>query len=383
MNNFEGTKKTIEKEYKDNYLKIKNLKSKLNIMSANSSDERLLFKIFGSVVAMIPTTFFMPTIIENFSLPLSLVQPLYIGIPILSGVVIEELIAKKMKYKQKLQYITNAKSQREQIEESTKFEIEQEKLKKNNEVLIKVYDCIVEDEKMINSLSDKYNITEKENDNRTADEVSNNIEKISEDIVQKQEEIGELITKRVLRNKFWRVRDRFQKISDTIFLGGVGIAAGMILYNLPLIYLAGLEDMALQVSALQILVPGIIGGVLTTGYGIKRRKDYKDAFNNLNRELCENTISNISNYEEEKQLDKDLEQLMSDVCTDKLQLEQEKRKLEILSLNESNNSKQTCNNQVVTHQLCRENSLDNELTTEPTKKEKNPVLVKKINPTKK
>lgn len=232
----------------------------------------------------------------------------------------------KIKVLEFLERLRKSKTQKERIEESTKYEIEKEKLKSANKILKKIYDDLSENENLINSLSTSYNINEKDVDERTKEEIDDSIKDIKNILKKKQQEVDIATTKRFLKEKFWKVRDKYQKIFNILMFGMVGGAIFMFFYDMPIMYLNQLENMQSQVSLLEALAPAIIGGLACGGYCIKRINDYTSVFKTINNELGDNAISEFRDNEKEKQFDKDLENVIRDTCAIKLQLEEEKQK---------------------------------------------------------
>ena len=192
---------------------------------------------------------------------------------------------------------------------------------------------MLESENLINSLSTGYNITEKDTDEKTKEEISNNIENINNILQQKQQEMDIATIKNILREKFWRVRDKFYRFYDILTLSMFGGLMSMSLYDMPIIYQNQLGNIQFQTNFLGLLAPAIIGGLVCGGYGVKKRNNFVSVFKTINNELGDNAMSELADYEKEKYSKKDLETIIKDTCEIKLQLETEKQKLENVILN--------------------------------------------------
>ena len=112
--------------------------------------------------------------------------------------------------------------------------------------------------------------------------------------------MDESAAKVVLKKKFWRERDKYQKFFDIPLAGVLGLVGGFIIYNIPLIA-ASAAGIPTDFSALQLFAPGIITGIASTGYFVKRNLDYTKAFKKVNREvLGDNAIPEITEDNEIK-----------------------------------------------------------------------------------
>lgn len=322
MSNIEKIKEILEKEYNENCTNINELNEKIRTIKANNFETKLTRTFAFSMIPWAATVLLSPAIINLGIIPINLISLLSIGVPTLIGITGEMLLTKKLKYKEKLESFSESKSQNEIIEESTRYEIEREKLRSSNKVLKKAFDNLEPEQYLFNSLS--------ENDSKSFEKL--NIENIDEILEKNKKEIDIITTKKFLKEKFWRIRDRFQKVIDFIvisILGGIGF---MTLYNTPTIAINLRNSIQLQTSILGIILPLGIGGLVCGGYYLKRIKDYTYAFRNVNQELGQEALSDseiinkIYNNDIEN-LDIELENLINDTCDVKLQLESKRQNL--------------------------------------------------------
>ena len=322
MRNIEKTKEILEKEYNENCTNINELNEKIRTIKANDLETKLTRAFAFSMIPWVATVLLSPAIINLGIIPINLISLLSIGVPTLIGITGEMLLTKKLKYKEKLESFSESKSQNEIIEESTRYEIEREKLRSSNKVLKKAFDNLEPEQYLFNSLS--------KNDSKSFEKL--NIENIDEILEKNKKEIDIITTKKFLKEKFWRIRDRFQKVIDFIvisILGGIGF---MTLYNTPTIAINLRNSIQLQTSILGIILPLGIGGLVCGGYYLKRIKDYTYAFRNVNQELGQEALSDseiinkIYNNDIEN-LDIELENLINDTCDVKLQLESKRQNL--------------------------------------------------------
>lgn len=266
MNDFEQIKKNLKEESNENCRKIDELDKKIRTISSNDFETKSISALAFSVISWMGSMLLMPIIVKSGNIPLNIIQPLFAGVSALIGVMGEELFTKKAKLREKLREFSSSKTRKEKIEESTRYEIEKKKLESFNKILEQSYDDLSEKENMIYHLSDIYSIAEKDIDNRTKEEITNNIESINEVLIKKQHNVDIIATKCVLKDKFWRIRDKFNRFSDAFIFGMVGAMLFMMLYDMPIFYIRLLENMPIEISTFGIYVPTIIGGLVCGGY---------------------------------------------------------------------------------------------------------------------
>ena len=195
----EQIRKRLEEEYNDNCSKIDDLSKKIRALNENDLETRATGVMVFSILPWIASILVMPVIIKSGIISLNLVQPLFVGVPILIGIIAEELFNRKSKCCERLKKFSNSKTQKEKIEESTKYEIEKKKLRSANKILKKNYDDLSENENLINSLSTSYNIIERDVDERTKEEIDDSIKNINNILQKKQQEVDVAATKSVLK----------------------------------------------------------------------------------------------------------------------------------------------------------------------------------------
>ena len=327
LNDLKKIRKKLEEEYNENCSKIDELDDKIRVISANNFETKVNYALAFSMIPWVVSIFFMPAMVKSGIIPLNMVQPLSVGVPALVGIIGEELLAKKLKWRERLRKFSKAKTQKEKLAESTKYEIEKEKLISANKILKKNYDDLLANERLINSLSTSYNITEKDVDERSKEEISNSIENTNNILQKKQQEVDIATTKSFLKEKFWKARDKAFRFTDVFMFGMMGGMGFMLFCDMPIICLNQLENIQFQASFFGILAPAVIGGLFGSGYLIKRTHDYISVFKTLNNQLGDNAISEIRDYEEDEQFAKNLENVITDTSAIKLKLESEKQKL--------------------------------------------------------
>lgn len=332
LKNLEEIKERLEKEYNENCLKIDDLNEKIRVLNANDFETNVSCAFGFSLIPLFVFTFLIPPVIKFGIIPLNIVPPLFVGVPALIGITGEKLLSKKYKCREKLKEFSKSKTQKERIEETIKYEIKKEKLNSINKVLKKNCDDLAANKNLISSLSTSYNITEKDVDKRNKEEIENNINNLNNIMQKKQQDIDVATTKCVLKEKFWKVRDKFNRFSDILRYGVIGGFFCMTLYDMPIIYasIAQLQNIQFQISLIGVYAPAIIGGLAGGVYGVKKRNNHTAVFKTINSELGDNAISESRrDYEEDKQLNIELENIINYTCEIKLKLETEKQKLKI------------------------------------------------------
>ena len=336
MIDYDKIKNKLEKEYEENYKKIYNLSEKIGNIKCNDNDittgSTILLSIFAWAAAMIA----MPSILRSGILPFEAIQPLFFTVPLAVGATASKLMSKKFECKERLKRTTKAKSQKSRIEEATKLEIQKEKLLTANKVIEETLDEI-ESKKIINKMfANKTVIRSKEQSQMSLAEIENILELTKENNKQQKETIDKTATKKFLKEKFWRVRDKGQGIIDTGLFGLLGALGTLMIYNMPVIAIQnGIGSYNLSIGLLQFLTPAIVGGLLGTGYGIKRYVDYKEAFKKVNKDILgeDSLPETISDSERKRKMadndverfDLELEQQIKTASDLRLKLEEEKR----------------------------------------------------------
>ncbi len=322
-------KERLEKEWNENCKKIARLDEKIYIMQRNAFEGRLTISLGLSVISWVVTMFLLPMIINSGIIPIHFIAPLSIAVPALIGIIGETLLFKGQGIKKRIAAFSKSISQKEIIEETVKYEIEREKLKSSNKVLKRVCTHLEAKQNVLNSISNEYNIMEKESD--SIEKLKLNIEKYNEILAQKKRDIDTIATKKVLKERFGSIREKSQNIILSIFAGG-GL---MLAYDLPLVAINEFgNNIRLQSSILGMLAPFGIGVCVCGGYLFKRAKDYAYAFRNINKELEHEALSETTNDSERKMdnnniecFDIALENAINDTCAVRIQLETEKQKL--------------------------------------------------------
>ena len=248
----EQIRKKLESEYNHNCTEINKLNEKILIIETNKFKMRVSNVVGIAFVHYFIFLLILLPIIINFGvIPLQLIQPLSIGIPLVIGIIDEEIITRKRKYREKLRKFSKSTTQKEKLEEALRYEIKAEKLKNINKVLEKSYDNLLESEKMFCSFSKNYNIVEKA---RNEEDIRDSILNTNELLLEKQHDIDIATTKCVLKNKFFCVRDKLQRNFNMFLCLFVGGGFCMMVSDLPLICMARLENIQFLVNFFNLTI---------------------------------------------------------------------------------------------------------------------------------
>lgn len=340
MDNIKKTKEEIKKEYNKNCEKINELENGVKIIRANDFEDKALFVFVFSMLPWALTTIAMMPITVSGIIPISLIQPLSVFIPVLIGISTEELFSRKCKLKEHLKSVTKSKTSKERLEEVLRFQIKIEELENQNIVLNDIYDRLVIEESQINSLANKYNISVKYDTVMNLENIDTKMKELNENLLKKQKELSILSTKNVLRETFWRTRDKFQQFSyNLMYFMLVGLAS-MAVYNIP-VFLSQMTSVRFYSSIFECLVglfvPFIAGTIVSGGYQFMIQKRQKEVFNKINQELGKDAISEFNFYGEDEIFDTELEKMVNEIVIIKLELETQKRIKESLMLKNVDN----------------------------------------------
>ncbi len=158
-------------------------------------------------------------------------------------------------------------------------------------------------------------------------ETKNTVLALSKLLREKQEELDVLVTKQTLHEMFWKInRSKADKFFDILASAGIASLLSIFIFMAPMIS----ELVTYQSVLTSVLAPFIVSAVITSGYMIKRNRNYTKAFHNLNKKLGKNALSNNKKtvYEEEKGLSKSISAKIKEVSMILLELQEQKRILE-------------------------------------------------------
>lgn len=327
----EQIRKILKEEYNKNCTEIDNLSYKIKILNLNNFEQKFATSFALSIIPWVAITFLLTSIAQIGILPIELVQPLSIGIPALIGACGTKLLYNKQNINKKIRKFSNAKSQKEKIEEEIRYELAKEKIKSHNKVIKLIHNNLLENENIISFISESYSVSPKEEDNRSKEEISINYQNTKQLLNEQNAKLDEATTKEFLSKKFWRYRNKFQRYTEPLMFGSLGSVLCMILYNYPLILISRSPNVQIHSSVLNTLMPAIIGGCGCIVFGINRKNKQMSIFKNINSELGNEALPETIGFDSENNYEKAKKKIINDTCSIKLKLESEKQKLNHIS----------------------------------------------------
>lgn len=215
------------------------------------------------------------------------------------GVLSEKILEKKVfKSKEKLRKFSSAKTDSEILEEETKYEIECEYLKNKNTVLKRVSEQSITYENDINN--NQLNGFEPEG-----------IENIEKLLKKAYNDLDVVTRRKVLNNKFSRYTDTMESITDGMCIS--------VLISFIMLFILSLPSALLttQFRIFSLVSPFLFSGAICISYIMRILKN-KYVFDKLNEELGENVLLSGKDYEDDKELEKEINKQIA--LTSSLQL---------------------------------------------------------------
>lgn len=341
----ENTKKELYEIKRDNYNKIRNYNEKMKMCKVNQKDSQL-----GNTLAISTFPYFITIFIlmfidgkVNMNLPLNIIPPYVVPIILIGGSlgigsVINKLINKKYKTKERFNSFSKSKTEVEKIKDEVLNQIELEKLNNRNKVIDDIIKKIEENISILSRISSRYRVTYRSL-SQTKEETTDYINQISNLLEEKYQELDVLTTKKVLHENFWKVRNKIQKGMELIMVAfGAGIGT-MMLTTLPFIITNNLIGTITLLQTNIIFISSLLGGAIVPEiYWINRTKNRKNAFEELNQTLEQNSLpNNIEDAKrEEVELKSLIERKISEISLAEVQLLEQKQVLERLTMDDSN-----------------------------------------------
>lgn len=252
------------------------------------------------------------------------------GSSLAAGTIWEKILQWKSKTKERLKSFTTARTQSEKLEEEVKYAIELEKAQNRNKAIKQIIDSLCANQAILNSLSNRYDLSDNKKP-QTREESQKRVAKLSILLNEKNDELDVLSIKKVLHEKFWKIRTKGEKIIDIFIKSMIGGMFTMMYSAMTLLMLRdSLAYTSISSSLISILTPFIAGTVVISGYMVKRNQDYKKAFDNLNDELGKNSLpcKIKESYEEQQDINNKIENKMREISIIGIELQEQKRYLE-------------------------------------------------------
>ena len=302
------TKEELEQEKHENDKKIGLCDERTRMAKVNALEYKagttLAFSMMGGYLPLflISTTLInhvgvtaFTNVIPAFSFP-----AIMVGGSLGVGTLIRTLMDKKYQTKERLKAFSTAKTQTEKLEEEIHYQIELEKANNRNLVIDQAINVLNSNESMLRKISSKYEISDK-SISKNKEEARKRIEELSTLIKEQYDKLDILSTEKVLHDRFWRIRSKFQKGTDMSMAAGISGLFTMFFTGFPLIMVNDAITYSSVFSSLATTFTPFVAGIVgACGYMAKRNKNHKKVFDNLNSQLGENALpEKYEKYEEQ------------------------------------------------------------------------------------
>lgn len=332
--NLEKSIKELEKEKKKNQQKIDLYYERTRMSKVNQLEYKApitlgfsaisLFVLF--IVAIISKELLSTTFLNNISS-----QAILFATSISMGIIGELSYEKKFKIKERLKDFSSAKTEAEKLQEEINYQIELEKAKNRDNVINKVINSLYANQSTLKNIASKYEIKEKNNLSSKEELEEKQIEMLA-NINKKYNNLDLYTTKKVLNERFWKVRSKFQRRTEFLvnpMLTGLCFELLVVISNLYTNI-----SMTFNVALTTFITTFLAGITSSSIYMLKRNSDYKKVFNNLNSKLGDDALPEKSDktyksaYEEQQELVRLIETQIRDISLAEVQLQENKRYLE-------------------------------------------------------
>ena len=386
---FERIKSELEKEKEQNneQILINSKRAKLSQLNQFELKAQLTFafSMFGFVgvfaVGMFLTKIFGSIAITNI-IPAEIFPVISVGGSLAIGTIINKMVYKKQKIKERFKAFSTSKTQTDKLEELVYYQTELQKKHNRNKVIDEAINVLNSNQSVLSKISIRYDLIDR-NSPKTEEEAKQSITKLSSFVKERYEQLDLLTTKEFLNNSFG-------KVNPDIIATFLSLMVGMMMVSFvtSLIPTWMLKDVimngSLYFNVSQLVV---FGPIIGTGmYMIKRIKDHKKVFNKLNVQLENNVLID--------KLDKSIDTQIRELSVALVQLKEQEKILETIiedkSKTNANNQDLEKTMQHITEEKIRLNQLESpeqfiletaldtsETVDELEPQEKGPSLVKR------
>lgn len=319
---YKKIKENLKSKMAKNDLKIEEYSLKITAIKNNRFEYKLA-EIIG--FSLIPYILFLniTSLLSSGAalltyIPGELISILVAASSLAVGDVCRKILDKKFKISEKLKEFSNATTEKELLEEEIVNEIELEKTKNRNMSIQNAIGLLQTKKSAFKFLSDKScikSIDEIQTRKKTQEE----IEKYSQTLKIRNEELDILSTKKVLHEKFGEYREIDRKKVDNIITLTMGVLVGLfslVYCNAPSIINEAIAFSSNASHLLSFSIPFVLGTVGTIGYMIKTKKDNMKVFNKFNNKLGDDKLplEIEDGYNEGQEINKSLAKKVDIVC---------------------------------------------------------------------
>ena len=352
LEDLQRTKEELEIQKKENNKKICLYDERVRMSKVNSFENKLISTLGFSIIGYLPILFVSSLLIKNigvisFTNVISALSypAIMAGSSFGIGALINSLINKKYKTKERYKAFSTAKTKIEKLEEEVHYQIELEKVNNRNKSISETIKLLETNQEMIDKISSRYDLKDK-NLPQTKEEAKRKVNELSNIIKQQYDKLDILTTQKVLHNYFWRIRSNIQNGLDIMI---AAMMIGLFATSLTVLPLMMIKDTLTYISLFTtfstVFTPFIIGAVATSVYMIKRNKKYKKVFDIFNLKLGENALEEMYKtiegaYEEQEKIKSLIKNQIKDISLTEVQLHENKINLES-NFSEKNSKKET------------------------------------------
>ena len=343
---FRKSKEELEKMQNENDEKIGLYDERTRMANVNSFEYKLFSTLGFSIIGYLPMFLISSGLIKDIGvtaftnvIPALSYPAIMIGSSLGIGTLINSLINKKYKVKERYKSFSNAKTATEKLQEEIYYQIELEKINNRNKVIYEAIKVFESNQAILNRLSSRYDLNDKTAP-QTKEEAALKVNELSEFIKEQYNKLDILTKQKVLHDRFWRIRSKFQKASDILITSIASGFSAMILIGFPLMIVRdAITYSSSFISLASIFAPFATASVIAGRYMLKRNKIHEKVFNNLNlllgKDALEETYKKFEGaYEEKQELARLIETQIRNIGLAEVQLQENKRYLEKFSIEE-------------------------------------------------
>lgn len=337
IEDFKKSREELQEEINKNKSQLYINAERAKAASINQLDNKLLLTFACALIPYVAITIVFVILVKVLGastianiLPPFISQIIFTGVPLGIGALRSKLIFKKQKIKERLKSFSKAKTETEKIEEEIYNQIELEKLNNRNKINIQAINSLDYNESILQFVSDKYNIEEK-NQSSNKEETEQKLNVLSTIIEKEYNELDILSTKKTLNTHFSEIRDNYEKVTAILYACMTAGLMTMAVTFTPLFMLREVYTYSsLFTNLLHALAPLAVGILGACGYRIKRNKDSEKAFDNLNSTLGENQLPKNTKdiHKETKEYKRIIEDKINHISDLKVKFQETKRNLE-------------------------------------------------------
>lgn len=319
IENFKKIKEKLEQQKKENSTKIILYDERTRMSRVNSFHNNVQRSLVFSLIAYLPALFISSALIKNIGyISLSddmfmlINQMLTVGSSFGVGTLINKLITKKYKTKERFKVFSKAKNDAEKLKEEINYEIKLEKVMYRNKTIDETINVMESNQEMLDKMSNQYDIKNKI-ELQTREEVEIKVDELSDYIKEQYNKLDILVTQKVLHDNFWKIRSKEQKITELIVSSILAVLTSMgFAWCFPYLYIKEVvANTSLSARLDTLLIYSIVSFVSVGGYMIKRNKDKRKVFDDFNLQLGE--ISLVDVYKKFEDIQKEKEKFMSSI----------------------------------------------------------------------